>query len=480
MTIEQHIPPQNIRINKSYRDKDLYKSLHIHIFSSNQEISDYVNMTMTWSQTLQEREMFKYWLQDPNMPRILFFHDSIERQKKKGDIGKTWLLKQRQDIAMQHCQELISVSTDFFNIWVFYDTYESIEQNLFIAIVRFLQKIPNIHQNELAINFPMVSFVRKPSHGEDFVLHDEMRRFFKKGVFARLYRETNILLTDEEPITKWDSEEAFFQYEPKSLLTLYRLYEMRCVVIEYCWENVDLTKHRYKKRNREIIDSYSQEWVHTQNKRLMKLLFSDSSISLILRNSIRCYKEYLLLGVLNVLAQIRKETDPRRLGIHLSGLQKTKWSQIYPSSSIRTEHVWKDKMAIRQIAWNCERRSRVRAKFHAICRIADKIKIRLKATHIILLLINLNCLASENLTVLRNGVFVRLSRETNILIVLTDGKPITKWDTEEAFFQYEHKPILALYRLFCCHLRNEKQEQLAIQSFEMKKPQTRVQEALEQ
>jgi hypothetical protein len=368
MTIEQHIPPQNIRINNKYMDKDLYKSLHIHIRSSNQEISNYVNVTMSWSQTLQEREMFKSWLQDPNIPRILFFHDSIEGQKKKGDIGKTWLLKNRQDIAMQHCPELIIVSTDFF--------FE--------------------HIHIVIIDCNTLDWIQPNRKG--------CEREIQTGAFSPL---------NQEEMT------AYYTIDTHSKQTkaLYKHIEGRPILIG------------------PATDILNKHILRLEHLATIPLRDFESHLVMQINNP-----EHPLNWTILFMAHAY-----HRFNFELLNYLLEKANLKYLSQDVQFNKLVIDLLIS---SFVCELRHGEDFVLH------DKRR-----------------------RILSKGMFLRLYIETNIL--LTDGKPITKWDIEEVVFQHEHKSLLALHRLFF-HILNEQQEQLAIQSFEMKKPQTRVQEALEQ
>ena len=63
-----------------------------------------------------ELNLFKKWLADDCMPHILYFHDALEEQDKKGGIGKTWLLNKCKDIARQQYPQMAIASIDFFNV----------------------------------------------------------------------------------------------------------------------------------------------------------------------------------------------------------------------------------------------------------------------------------------------------------------------------------------------------------------------------
>src|SRR5690348_1052306 len=64
----------------------------------------------------RELEIFTDWLNDPTSPWILYFYDAIEKQEKKGGIGKTWLLRRCQQLAHQLRRDLGIVFIDFFNL----------------------------------------------------------------------------------------------------------------------------------------------------------------------------------------------------------------------------------------------------------------------------------------------------------------------------------------------------------------------------
>lgn len=64
----------------------------------------------------REIDIFTSWLGDPNAPWILYFHDALEEEKKKGGVGKTWLLRKCASIASQQRKGNIIVTVDFFNV----------------------------------------------------------------------------------------------------------------------------------------------------------------------------------------------------------------------------------------------------------------------------------------------------------------------------------------------------------------------------
>ncbi|MBV9228928.1 MAG: ATP-binding protein, partial [Chloroflexi bacterium] len=64
----------------------------------------------------RELKIFTDWLNEPTSPWILYFHDAIEKQEKKGGIGKTWLLRRCQQLAHQLDRDLGIVFIDFFNL----------------------------------------------------------------------------------------------------------------------------------------------------------------------------------------------------------------------------------------------------------------------------------------------------------------------------------------------------------------------------
>src|SRR5450432_3017919 len=65
-----------------------------------------------------ELNLFKKWLTASHGPRILYFHDALKEQDKKGGIGKTWLLNKCREIAHQLYPEkkIAIASIDFFNV----------------------------------------------------------------------------------------------------------------------------------------------------------------------------------------------------------------------------------------------------------------------------------------------------------------------------------------------------------------------------
>jgi tetratricopeptide (TPR) repeat protein len=67
---------------------------------------------------LTEIGIFKQWLTDkrPGAPCILYFHDKLEAQEKKGGAGKTWLLRRCMQIAEEQHLSHAVVIIDFFDV----------------------------------------------------------------------------------------------------------------------------------------------------------------------------------------------------------------------------------------------------------------------------------------------------------------------------------------------------------------------------
>jgi tetratricopeptide (TPR) repeat protein len=65
-----------------------------------------------------ELNFFKKWLVASQGPHVLYFHDALKEQDKKGGIGKTWLLNKCREIARQLYPktEMAIASIDFFNV----------------------------------------------------------------------------------------------------------------------------------------------------------------------------------------------------------------------------------------------------------------------------------------------------------------------------------------------------------------------------
>lgn len=64
----------------------------------------------------EELAVFRQWLTDPGFPWILYLHDHEQEEKKKGGVGKTWLLRQYTQLARKIYPDVAIVSVDFF--WV--------------------------------------------------------------------------------------------------------------------------------------------------------------------------------------------------------------------------------------------------------------------------------------------------------------------------------------------------------------------------
>jgi tetratricopeptide (TPR) repeat protein len=66
----------------------------------------------------REIQLFKEWLTngDPDVPQILYLYDELTDAKKKGGVGKTWLLRLFSDMAKEIYPGVICVFIDFFNI----------------------------------------------------------------------------------------------------------------------------------------------------------------------------------------------------------------------------------------------------------------------------------------------------------------------------------------------------------------------------
>lgn len=64
----------------------------------------------------KELDLFLRWLNDDNAPWILYLHDAVAIQEKRGGVGKTWLLREYIRQARETRQDLAIVSIDFFNV----------------------------------------------------------------------------------------------------------------------------------------------------------------------------------------------------------------------------------------------------------------------------------------------------------------------------------------------------------------------------
>ena len=64
----------------------------------------------------EEIGLFTNWLADPTAPWILYFHDALEEEEKKGGVGKTWLLNKCEQVARQQQPDLVIVRIDFFDV----------------------------------------------------------------------------------------------------------------------------------------------------------------------------------------------------------------------------------------------------------------------------------------------------------------------------------------------------------------------------
>jgi len=64
----------------------------------------------------REIGIYEDWLADPTSPWILYFHDALREQDKKGGIGKTWLLRKCIELTNEQHPDIALISVDFFNI----------------------------------------------------------------------------------------------------------------------------------------------------------------------------------------------------------------------------------------------------------------------------------------------------------------------------------------------------------------------------
>ncbi len=64
----------------------------------------------------EEIIFFREWLDHPDASPIVYFHDALEEQEKKGGIGKTWLLRKLLKLVEEQYKNNIPVMADFFNV----------------------------------------------------------------------------------------------------------------------------------------------------------------------------------------------------------------------------------------------------------------------------------------------------------------------------------------------------------------------------
>jgi len=64
----------------------------------------------------REIDIFSRWLDDMNAPTILYFHDALKEEDKKGGIGKTWLLNKCLSLVNEQHTNIVPVFFDFFNV----------------------------------------------------------------------------------------------------------------------------------------------------------------------------------------------------------------------------------------------------------------------------------------------------------------------------------------------------------------------------
>lgn len=60
-----------------------------------------------------ELAIYQQWLENPDLPWLLYFYD---RTEKKGGIGKTWLLRKCAELTSETHQDVAVVMIDFFNV----------------------------------------------------------------------------------------------------------------------------------------------------------------------------------------------------------------------------------------------------------------------------------------------------------------------------------------------------------------------------
>jgi tetratricopeptide (TPR) repeat protein len=64
----------------------------------------------------REIDFLSQWLTDANVPSIVYVHDALEEQEKKGGIGKTLLLDRLFKLIDAEFPNVIPVAVDFFNV----------------------------------------------------------------------------------------------------------------------------------------------------------------------------------------------------------------------------------------------------------------------------------------------------------------------------------------------------------------------------
>ena len=64
----------------------------------------------------EEITFFREWLHYHDVSPIVYFHDALEEQEKKGGIGKTWLLHKLLTLVEEQYENIIPVTVDFFNV----------------------------------------------------------------------------------------------------------------------------------------------------------------------------------------------------------------------------------------------------------------------------------------------------------------------------------------------------------------------------
>ena len=64
----------------------------------------------------QEILFLNRWLADGDAPAVVYIHDALKDQEKKGGIGKTWLLRRFYELVESTPERTtLPVAIDFFN-----------------------------------------------------------------------------------------------------------------------------------------------------------------------------------------------------------------------------------------------------------------------------------------------------------------------------------------------------------------------------
>jgi tetratricopeptide (TPR) repeat protein len=63
-----------------------------------------------------EISLYRNWLSYSTEPRILYVYDAFSEDKRKGGIGKTWLLQKFIALTKEYYSDIVIVTIDFFNV----------------------------------------------------------------------------------------------------------------------------------------------------------------------------------------------------------------------------------------------------------------------------------------------------------------------------------------------------------------------------